>query len=213
LAGGPVPSAACQNWPSGFGGLFPVFFSVPEHIRLPKRARQFREGGACFRLFRVIRYAARPGAAPRDHEKNVQWEHGGMRLNVIFTTTRQTARNAGNYEDPASGSQERAYADRSDAKPDLLNTYGISVFVGFLAVCRVVEFSWQPISAMSRPKWLWGRRFGAVKAFDSLDSAVPAAEGGDPPGRVAPGDEGLAAGLEEVGGGRGVGPEADAQAG
>jgi hypothetical protein len=38
------PSAACPNWPSGFGGIVPCFFAVPEQIGLPEPGPQFREG-------------------------------------------------------------------------------------------------------------------------------------------------------------------------
>src|SRR5512135_502195 len=56
------------------------------------------------------------------------------------TTTRQTARNAGDYEDAASDFLEKTYADRSGASSGLSTTYGILSFVGFLAVCRTVDF-------------------------------------------------------------------------
>src|SRR5512135_3727288 len=59
----------------------------------------------------------------------------------FFTTTRQTARNAGDYEGAASGFLERTYVDRSGASSGLSTTYGILFFVGFLAVCRTVVFS------------------------------------------------------------------------
>src|SRR5512135_3452237 len=57
----------------------------------------------------------------------------------FFATTRQTARNAGDYEDAASGFLERVYADRSGASSGLSTTYDILFFVGFLAVCRTVD--------------------------------------------------------------------------
>src|SRR5512133_3696915 len=52
---------------------------------------------------------------------------------------RQTARNAGDYEDAVSDFLEKTYADRSGASSGLSTTYGILSFVGFLAVCRTIE--------------------------------------------------------------------------
>src|SRR5207302_1595549 len=63
--------------------------------------------------------------------------------------------------------------------------------------------AWEPLSG----------GFRSIVAPDGGDGVLPAAEGGGAPGGVAPGGEGLAAGLEQIGGGLGVGPEADAQAG
>src|SRR5512135_2863546 len=57
---------------------------------------------------------------------------------LFFSTTRQTARNAGDYEDAATDFLEKTYADRSGASSGLSTTYGILSFVGFLAVCRTV---------------------------------------------------------------------------
>ena len=42
------------------------------------------------------------------------------------------------FEDAASCFQERTCADRFYVSVGLLTTYGISIFVGFLALCRVV---------------------------------------------------------------------------
>jgi hypothetical protein len=44
----PSPSAACQNWPSGFGVVAPCSCSVPEHLRLPEPGPSFREGRGRF---------------------------------------------------------------------------------------------------------------------------------------------------------------------
>src|SRR5271166_3329837 len=43
-----APSAACQNSPSGFGGIVRCCFSVPEHIGLPEPGPQFREERGLF---------------------------------------------------------------------------------------------------------------------------------------------------------------------
>src|SRR4051794_10481989 len=54
---------------------------------------------------------------------------------------------------------------------------------------------------------------GPIVVLDGLDRPLPATPRAGAPGVVALGLEDLAAGLEQVGGGPGGGPEADAQAG
>jgi ABC-type multidrug transport system permease subunit len=44
----------------------------------------------------------------------------------------------GDFEDAANGLLERVYVDRFCASAGLSTTYGISIFVWFLALCRVV---------------------------------------------------------------------------
>jgi hypothetical protein len=45
------PSAACQNWRAGFGGIVCCYFSDPEYPRLPKPGPSFGREEACFRLW------------------------------------------------------------------------------------------------------------------------------------------------------------------
>jgi hypothetical protein len=45
------PSAACQNWRSGFGRIVCCYFSDPEYIRLSKPGPSFGREEACFRLW------------------------------------------------------------------------------------------------------------------------------------------------------------------
>ncbi|HMB07179.1 MAG TPA: hypothetical protein VKP69_26035, partial [Isosphaeraceae bacterium] len=74
------------------------------------------------------------------HQDNtwLQGRYKSFAVELSFSTTRQTARNAGDYEDAASDFLEKTYADRSGASSGLSTTYGILSFVGFLAVCRTV---------------------------------------------------------------------------
>jgi hypothetical protein len=37
----PTLAAACQNWPSDFGGIIPCFFAISEHRGLPELGPQF----------------------------------------------------------------------------------------------------------------------------------------------------------------------------
>src|SRR5512135_1124795 len=60
---------------------------------------------------------------------------------LFFSTTRQTARNAGDYEDAATDFLEKTYADRSGASSGLSTTYGILSFVGLgLSHCRCQDW-------------------------------------------------------------------------
>src|SRR5512135_13484 len=54
------------------------------------------------------------------------------------TTARQTARMPRFFEDAANCFLEMAYVDMFCANVGLSTTYGISIFVWFLALCRVV---------------------------------------------------------------------------
>src|SRR5512135_3096029 len=110
----------------------------------PHQAQVFlRLGGRWEIVARSVE--AQEFALSTDAQMTIRWFDQGplevsRRGQLFFSTTRQTARNAGDYEDAASDFLERTYADRSGASSGLSTTYGILSFVGFLAVCRTVVF-------------------------------------------------------------------------
>src|SRR5512135_127840 len=68
------------------------------------------------------------------------------------TTARQTARMPRSFEDAANCFLEMAYVDMFCASVGLSTTYGISIFVWFLALCRVVEKKGADDQALGRSR-------------------------------------------------------------